>query len=146
MATTPQISGLPSGMSGSVTSSSAYNVLLRDADARAERKDILHQQVGPSTYYDYSCQISAVKIDNSLNSNASAYLKFYNSADPGWGSDAPLAILRCRPGKVAEYLLLIPSAIAAFDNLSYTVVTKGGTTGSAKQGNPVIVDMALTIR
>jgi len=139
----PQISGLPASLTGAMQQQSNYNVLIRDADAREKRLNILRQQTGPAAYTEFESQVTVVKIDNSLNPGSSAYLKFYDDKDPAMGNDAPLAILMARPGKVAEYLIAIPSVFNFMANMSYSVFTKGGTTGSAKPDNPVIVTMAL---
>lgn len=146
MAANPIITGLPSGMSAQTLNNPTVNVLLHDNDAREERKNVMRQQNGPSSYADLLSNIAAVKIDNSNNPDTDVFLKIYNLDDFTSGVEAPLAILRARAGKVAEYACSIPYPGNFMGNLSYTVVTVPGTGGTNKPSKAVPLDMAVWIR
>lgn len=85
--------------------------------------------------------IYQIQIDNTANSDNSAYLKIFDNAAPVIGTTAPDFIFKCPANTKIDIAVI---AGLAFNNLSFIAVTTGGTTGAVAPTNPVIVKMVTT--
>jgi|GEM_PF-1793578 len=136
MASPRVITGLPTGLVVTNTAAPPYNMFLQDLDAGTLRKDLSVDQDGVRR----NVTIIGVRIGNTLNPSQKVWLKFWDAEDPSPGSDPPSMVLRCRAGKVTEYI--VPWQ---FSYLSYQVVTSPGTPGTSGPSNAVTVDLAFSI-
>lgn len=84
--------------------------------------------------------VYAVKIDNTLNTGAPSYVKFYNLAAPTVGTTEPLLVLFAPQGAVVRWAF--SPGIAFSTAITVACVTQGGTGGTTNPTNAVniIVD------
>lgn len=81
-----------------------------------------------------------IEVDNSANSAAS-FLKIYDDAAPTIGTAVPDYVFRVPANQVRQFVS--PGGMD-FANLSFAVVTVGGTTGTTDPANTVIVAMVTS--
>lgn len=85
--------------------------------------------------------VYAIEVDNSANAAAS-YTKFYNSAAPVVGTDAPDEIVFSPANATPKWTNLAGTVFGTA--LSFATVTAGGTAGTSNPGSSVIVRILCT--
>lgn len=133
-------SGLPAGMTAVNAALLPLSNILQDATAEVLRKDVFHHS--PPAPPILAVQILAVRIENTLNAGQDVWLKLWKDANPVVGTTPPHAILRCRAGKIIEYLAQIDMKGGV---LSYQVLATPGTKGAVAPARSVRVAFACMV-
>lgn len=85
--------------------------------------------------------IFQIDVDNEANSDNPAFLKIYDNASPTVGTTPPDFIFKVPVNQRRS--MVIPDGLD-FNDLSFAVVTTGGTAGTTDPTNPVAVKMVTT--
>ena len=85
--------------------------------------------------------IFQIDVDNSGNGDNACFLKIYDNPSPVIGTTAPDLIFKV-PVNI-KLSVVCPDGIA-FNDLSFAVLTQGGTAGTVSPTAPVIVKMVTT--
>lgn len=85
--------------------------------------------------------IFQIDLDNSANADNPAYLKIYDNASPTVGTTPPDLIFKAPVN--TRLNMCVPDGIA-FNDLSFAVVTTGGTAGTTDPTSAVVVKMVTT--
>lgn len=114
------------------------------ATAAAISGHIFHEEVGAGgTYRVISTgpvRLLGVNFDNTVNTSADCWLKFYDTATPTVGTTVPWMILRVRKGTVLR------AAFRGFTSttaLSVAVVSAGGTGGTSSPGQDATLKVSV---
>jgi hypothetical protein len=86
-------------------------------------------------------KIYQIDVDNEANSDNAAYLKIYDNASPTVGTTPPDFVLKVPVNQRRN--MVIPDGLD-FTDLSFAVVTAGGTAGTTDPTNPVVVKLVTT--